>query len=490
MLKNGLTRGQALIGRACQWSCKVKIPHLITSVVLLWCFGCPIQLSHAATNSNNHTDVLERGIVVEWLTQNSQAEKAGIRQGDILLSWTRGDLGGEFESPFDLSHVRFEQASRGIVRIEGVRGTEKHSWLLGSDTWGIAGRPNLIKPLSTIYQEGQQLAQASSAEEAAGRWRIAATMAEHSSVSWLSSWFLMRVAQVLFSDHEWDPSDSAYGEAIERAKAADPVVRAELFRQRGSGFSYRDDFANAEKWYLRVLLEWQKLGTETMSVSTSLNQIGSITLVRGDLRKAEGYFRQALAIEERLAPKSVQVAWSLSNLGALHQGQGNLDAAEKVYRLALIHEETYFPGSRTLVQTIRNLGILAQQRGDLPRAEAHYRRALAIAEKLDDSNLDEVAAIVGYLAECVLDQGHPEDAEEYERRALAIREKMSPYSLDVALSFRNLGKIARIRGDLPAADNYYQQALTIGERLAPSSLETARFLIGLGYVARDRGGFD
>jgi CHAT domain-containing protein/Tfp pilus assembly protein PilF len=440
-------------------------------------------------NSESAEPPLKQGIVVDWLTKNSQAERAGVRPGDILLSWTRGEASGHFDSPFDLPHVRFEQASRGVVRIEGLRGAAKQSWVLGSDTWGIAGRPNLTDPLSTVYWEGQQLAQERRGEEAADQWRRAAALSEMSSVPWLRSWFLMRVAQVLFSAQKWDASDHAYGEAIEHAGAAGPVVRAELFRQRGSGFDYRDDLANAEKYYLQELLEWQRLGIETMCVSTSLNQIGSVTLLQGDLSKSESYFRQALAIEERLAPKSVQIAWSLSNLGALHEGHGDLDEAEKFYRSALIHEEAYFPGSRTLVQTVRNLGILAQQRGDLPRAEAHYRRALAMAEKLDASNLDEVAAILGYLAECVLDQGDPKNAEEYERRALSIREKISPDSFAVALSFRNLGKIARIRGDLLAAEKCYQQALTIGERLAPSSLETARFLIGLGYVARDRGGF-
>jgi CHAT domain-containing protein/Flp pilus assembly protein TadD len=432
---------------------------------------------------------LKTGIVVDWLTKNSQAEKAGIQPGDILISWSRGDAKGAFVSPFDLPYIRFEQASRGMVRIDGLRGAKKQSWLLGSDTWGIAGRPNLREPLSTIYQEGQQLAQVRKGKEAADRWRAAATLPETSSVSWLSSWFLMRVAQVLFSAQEWDASDHAYGEAIERARANDPVVRAELFRQRGSGFDYRDDVVNAEKYYLQALLEWRKLGTDTMAVATSLNQVGSVALLQGDLSGAERYFRQALSISHALARNSMQLAWSLSSLGTLHQSRGDLEQAEKLYLLALAHEERYFPDSRILVETIRNLGIVAQQRGDLARAEAHFRRALAKAEKLDVSNLDDVAAIVGYLAECVLDQGYPENAEEYERRALAIREKMSPDSLAVALSFRNLGKIARIRGDLAAADNYYQQALTIGERLAPSSLETARFLIGLGYVARDRGDF-
>src|SRR5581483_5776900 len=141
------------------------------------------------------------------------------------------------------------------------------------------------------------------------------------------------------------------------------------------------------------------------------------------------------------------------------------------------------------VQTIRSLGVLAHQRGDLVRANAHYHKALAMAQRLDASNLDEVATVSGLLAECILDQGDLQNAEKYEKRALSIREKIVPEGLAVASSLRNLGKIARIRGDLTTAEGYYQHALTLGERLAPSSLENARFLIGLGYVARNRANF-
>ncbi len=461
----------------------------IKHLCLLLCVASAASVSQTAMNSESVDGPLKAGVVVEWLTKNSQAEKAGLKPGDVLLSWTRGEQKGEFESPFEMLHVRFEQAPRGIVKIEGVRGTERKAWWLGSDTWGIAGRPNLRQPLLTFYLEGQQLAQVGKVEEAAHRLRTAATQAQTSSAAWLRSWFLMRVAQMLFDAEQWDASDNAYGEAIECATAAGPIVRAELFRQRANGFENHDDIVTAEKYYLEALAEWQKLGIDTMAVSSSLNQVGSVALLRGDLRKAEEYFGKSLTIGAKLAPKSMQMAWSLSSLGALHQSRGDLDQAEKLYLLALTQEEIYLPDSRILVETIRNLAILAQQRGDLSRAQAHYRKALAMAEKLDADNLDEVATINGYLAECILDQGDPQSAQGFEERALSIRQKLNRDSLAVALSLRNLGKIARIRGNLSGAEQYYKQALSIGEKLAPSSLETARFLIGLGYVARDRGDF-
>jgi len=48
---------------------------------------------------------LKPGIVVEEVTKNSEGEKAGLQQNDILLTWSRGDAKGEIKSQFDLSGI-------------------------------------------------------------------------------------------------------------------------------------------------------------------------------------------------------------------------------------------------------------------------------------------------------------------------------------------------------------------------------------------------
>src|SRR5260221_11850714 len=78
---------------------------------------------------------LSRGVVVEWVLPNYGADRAGLKPGDILLEWSRGNRRGEIESPFDLDYIRFEEASRATIKLEGLRGSEKRSWLLGSDYW-------------------------------------------------------------------------------------------------------------------------------------------------------------------------------------------------------------------------------------------------------------------------------------------------------------------------------------------------------------------
>src|ERR1700694_969666 len=84
-----------------------------------------------------------KGIVVEWVTANGEAQRVGMRAGDVLLRWSGAISKGEIGSPFELPYIGFEQAPRGVVRIEGLRRGAKRTWLLRTIPWGIATRPNV-----------------------------------------------------------------------------------------------------------------------------------------------------------------------------------------------------------------------------------------------------------------------------------------------------------------------------------------------------------
>jgi len=425
--------------------------------------------------------VIGKGVVVEWVTKNSTADKAGVRAGDVLLNWTRGEESGRIDSPFDLPFIRFEQASRGTVTIAGFRGAERQTWLLTSDTWGIAARPTLEANLLATYLEGEKLADAGKLTQAAELWRKIG--ARQLQPSWLCAWFLSRAAQVLFRARSWDASDASYREAIQQAAGAEPPVRAELFRQWASGFDYRDDLTQAEKNYELATLEWQKMGAETMALSESLVYLGWSLLRKGDLVRAEECLHQASEIATKLAPGSTQAVNSFANLGVSFQEEGDLAKAEMYYRKALDLEDRYFPGSSYQADTLTNLATLTYRRGDLDRAQTLYRRALAISQRLAPDTLD-VAKVLAYLGECLLDAGDLKQGEEYLKRALLIRQKLSPESADVASSLGTLGKSARLHGDLTQAEKYYLEALSISEKQDPSSPKAARFLFGLATVAQ------
>src|SRR5260370_6175198 len=189
----------------------------------------------------NPLEGLAKGIVVEEVnSKDFKADKAGFQEGDILLDWVRDDTRGEIESPFDLFQIEIEQASRGAVRIEGLRGAEKRVWILESDVWGVRVRPNLSQALLGIYREGRELAKAGKLTEAAKRWRVAAVEAQKHPSVWLGSWLLFHSADLFASAPHWDEADGYYREDLEQARESDPAIRGQIFQEWAKTYYYRN----------------------------------------------------------------------------------------------------------------------------------------------------------------------------------------------------------------------------------------------------------
>ncbi|HTC94175.1 MAG TPA: tetratricopeptide repeat protein [Terriglobales bacterium] len=470
------------------------------------------------------------GVVVEQIVPHSESEQGGLHEGDVLLSWSRGDDKGEIASPFDLSWTEIEQAPLGTVKLEGLRGTEKQVWSLGPSDWGLRTRPNFSARLLTAYQEAQELAKSSKPEdimEAARRWRKLADQYPSSQAGLIPAWLFFHAAESLQEARQWKEADDCYQSAVQHAAAAGPVIEGQLLQTWAKAYQQRRDLANAEKYFeqstakiesstggglaiavnLNALgrISWQrgqldrseeylrralqigmKQAPGSLDVATSLNNLGVVARKRGDLAAAEQYCRQGFEIREKQAPGSLDVADSLNGLGILAWQRGDLAVARQYDRQALEIREKQAPGSLDVAASLNNLGILAWKRGDLAEAEQYYRQALEIQEKQAPGSLD-MAGMLSNLGVLANERGDLAEAEQYYRQALEIQEKQAPGSLDVALSLDNLGNVAEERGDLVAAEQYHRQALEIRSKRAPGSLDVATSLINLGTVEFDRG---
>jgi len=466
---------------------------------------------------------LKRGVVVENVAPHLEADKAGLKQGDIILHWTRGDSRGEIDSPFDMSAIEIEQAPRGNVTLAGLRGTEERAWPVGGSKWGISARPQMSDSVLSTYREGQEFVKAGKFAEAAEKWRTAADQAKDAR----ALWFLYQIASMWVDERRWDEADKAYQQAVEAATDEGPVVRTQLLSSWGNTYRNRSDWNNAEACYQRSVAEAQRLSSEnlilakghydlgqifnergdlekaenyyrnaleirekiapgSLDVAASLNSLGNTALNRGDLAKAEEYFRQALAIREKLAPASLDVGTSFNNLGLLAWTRGDLAKAEEYHRQALDIFQKLAPGSLDVARSLGNLGLVARKRGDLAKAEEYIRQTLDIFQKLAPGSL-WVARSFDNLGTVAFEQGNLAKADEYFRQALGVRQKLAPGSLHVAASFNNLGLLAWTRGDLAKAEEYHRQALDIHQKLAPGSLDVARSLNNLGILATARG---
>jgi CHAT domain-containing protein/Tfp pilus assembly protein PilF len=429
------------------------------------------------------------GVVVEQVLPHSGGEQAGLHEGDVLLSWSRGDDKGEIASPFDLSWTEIEEAPMGTVKLEGLRGTEKQVWSLGPSDWGLRTRPNFSARLLTAYREAQELAESSKPEdivEAARRWRKLADQYPSSQAGWIPAWLLFHTTESLQEARQWKEADDLYQSAIRSASTAGPTIEGQLLRAWAKAYQQRSDWANAEEYFKQSTAKIERLGDGKLAIAANLTDLGVVWYQHGDLVLAGRYFRQALAIQEKLAPGSLGAASNLSGLGTVAWRQGDLAEAEQYHRRALEIQEKLAPGSLDVAHSLNNLGTIAWTRGDLAEAEQYYRRALDIKEKLAPGSLAGAISL-NNLGAIAWTRGDLAEAEQYYRRALKINEKLAPGSLAVASILNNLGDVAGNRGDLAQAEQYYRQALEIREKLAPGSLDMANSLDNLGLVATARG---
>ena len=434
------------------------------------------------------TSSVKRGLVVESVAKGLDAETAGVKPGDILVGW-KGKVGsGNFESPFDLPYIWYEQASRGPVTIEGIRNHRRRAWLLGGNTWGISTRPNFSGNLRSVYERAQALAAADNLDEAVNLFRTAATTGPSGNPPWLPAWFLSRAGQALSRAKAWSLADKAYGDAVKESQALGPEIRAEIFRQWADRFASRDDLTDAKRLRRDALHEWEMLGSDTVAVADTLLSIAEIELREGNFEEAAASLQRSMTIGDKIAPAGIQAIVTSVNFAVLYQDRGELDKAERYYLKALHKEERRFPRSSLIVQTLSDLGVLFDQKGDLAQAERYHRRALAIARQLDPGSLT-VADVLSSLAECVLQRGDLRHAEQFHKEALSIRERQRPGDLSCAYDLAGLGRVARLRGQLGRAEEDYRQALEISQKVDAPERDRASFLIGLAAVFRKKRDF-
>ncbi len=427
-------------------------------------------------------------MVLEHVDKNSPIEKAGFQPGDILLHWARGDLSGDFDSPFDFYNLEAEQAPRGPVTIEGFRGITKRVWVVEQGDWGAAGRPNLAEPFLSSYLEAEAMAKAGRVAEAVERYRADAIKARQVPCKWLSSWFLFHAGKVLQKEQELDETDRAYQDAVREAEARDAgsAVRAWLFTAWAWAYGYQGDWAGGEKYHKQALAEWRKLGDDSMNVAHSLQYLGMTARHQGNLPAAEEYYRQALAIQEKLAPGSLAVAANLNNLGTTFHERGDFVGAERYYRQALAIEEKLSPGSWNFAHDVRNLGSLSEDRGDLAMAKRYYQRALEAFQDLDHNGAS-TAGVLTKLGGISLSQGDLTKAETYLEQSVSINKDVALRRLYMGSALTGLGDVARIRKEFDKAEGYYQQAFTALEQKHPPEINNVATLLNrLGGLELER----
>ena len=467
-----------------------------------WSVGALIGFVAWILASGPATAGTEReGVVVEAVRAGHAGARAGLRAGDVLLSWERGSnppsnpvaLSGRFARAVDVRLIEWEQSGRGPLRLIGRRGREPIVFAMpGGDGWGIEIRPRLEARQLETLEEARGLLASGDALSGQRLWRQAVEELAAEGRLHAAAWLQRNLATALADRRDVPAAIAASEAAIELAEQTrDFAAVGFMRRERALIGQTTSPLEESREAYQRVHDLWAdaaeapRVGPLVLAVA--LNDLGLTASRMGDPARAAELFGQSLALRREHAPGSGDEASSLLNLATvspLEQAGGLLlDAKAILARLA--------PEGRRMTRTLNNLAKVAYEKGYLRQCVEHLQEALRLARLHDDggsigfllANLSEVSQLRGDLA---ASERFSQEAADL-IAAAGPRNAASRFAVDNLLT---IGGLARNRGDLTRAKATLEQALDMERALGATSARLPAIEASLAQVALDRGEVD
>ncbi|MBP7864631.1 MAG: CHAT domain-containing protein [Acidobacteria bacterium] len=481
------------------------------------------------------------GVRVEHVAPGGLAEKAGLREGDLLLAWAGAGppgpggtpgapAGGVVRYPASLEAVESGLLSNFPVRLTGVREGRDRSFTLGWGDWKMTTGPVLppeiapeYEPCLSAFRSDTPAAGAEAWEKLAGRlkdrgdpvgaclvylragdawqddrvrnpssalrcFRTARDLAQASGLGEFLPYLWLRMAAALRASRDLSAAADAAREGIallEKEEAGSPLLagalafQGDLLHPLGRGLE-------AVQCFERSLSILTPRGLDCHALWLAHCGLGFLAFWKGDYRKAETEYLEALACAERIYPDHVRLAFTLSRLGIVANRSGKPREAAAYLNKALEVGERTGPDTLEMAIVFLDRGVFKREGGDLDEAERCYRRALTLFDK-EGAETQERAMALNSLANLARQRGRAAEAREHMTAALAIFHKLVPDSLNEAMVLINLAAVEQNAGNLTAAEEYIRKGLDICERRAPGSINVVYARTNLGSVLMSLG---
>jgi tetratricopeptide (TPR) repeat protein len=183
-----------------------------------------------------------------------------------------------------------------------------------------------------------------------------------------------------------------YSEALEIADLLDqPVVRADLRRERGQTHEIVGDFEAARADYESALSLGQELHEPRVEWRATLD-LGKLWAAR-DYEKTGEYFSQALQVARNIGDPEV-IARSLNRIANWHINLGHPKEAKEYHREAL----EIFEGlgdQEGIAETLDFLGMTSMISSDVIKGAEYYERAFELFDSIGDKQR-QASALTSY----------------------------------------------------------------------------------------------
>ena len=442
--------------------------------------GCVMAwLVMAAAPPVAATVVMEpTGLIVEGFVADSAAAKAGVKVGDVLLTFE----GRELTTIVNLQAVQQNSVGKREGALQVRRGETTLTLSVPIGSLGILVRPELPPSALTLYIEGRAAVQAEKYGEAINGLVKSAEEAEKGGAHAAAAWLYWSAGSIQEGQERWNEALKLHASAWKLVSGSrDAALKVKVLGSLGWCSQNLANYTEAAKWHEQALRLNEGAGYEIWAAE-DLTSLGRVALDTRDYQTAHDLFDRALKIYERLKPQSGVVASSLSLLATVTYFSSGFKAAQDYQPRALKIYEQLDAGSEDTARSYNNLGSIAFKRGALGEAQKHFQRALELRERIKPDSLD-VADTLSNLGGVAYFLGDMHAAQVNHRRAFQIRKKLAPGSRLEAASLNSQGNIFYSAGNLPSAQEFYDDALKIQLQVDPGSLEVAISLNNLGNIA-------
>ena len=423
------------------------------------------------------------GVVVEGLGRELQPDVVGLRSGDVIVRWMRGDVGGVVRSPFDLRRLAVEQLPRGELIVNVERDGQRLTVTIPPRAWPfeIEVRPALEPDDLARYEQGRALVADKKTEDGVQRWRDAIE-ARGNADGVATCWLWARIGTAWADAGRRPDFEAAYKDALAcGADRADPTVIAGL-RVQQAAQAQEHNWLDLAESVSRTLLE--DSDAAPLAMASALVALGRARYFQGHTSESIALFRQAVPIQESEAPESLALARTLNALGLSLTVNGEPGEAESFFARAEALSARLGPGTRPHLAALTGLGGAIADRGDWITTQRLWERAL----DLSPPNGPDQALLQVNLGVLAFARGDLEAAESWGRQALALSERLGTRKSYVA-QLGSLGGLAMARGDLDQAERLLRQALAEEEAVDPYVAVELRLGLGRIHLLRsDRAG--
>ena len=426
------------------------------------------------------------GIVVEAVDPGSSGADAGVKPGDVLVSWSRSatpsdtpTARGSLRSPFDLNETEVEQAPRGAVTLAGIRDRHPLAVVMAPGPWGIASRPQMPPSLLATYEAGLRSLDAKAIEAAADLWRQAATAAIQSGAPETATWLHLRIAKALrppktvplAADAHAASRLTVYQQAAETAKAsADWSILPQVLEAQGDELAEADDVDGATEAYLTAMKARLAVGPPSLAtthITRMQVRVWRRDTLRGrtldeealaTLRMAQDLLSRTLLVAQKQAPDSLAVVSILNEQALVAATALDLDKAAALQAQASALEAAKLPSVRAAIaraaseiEGIKLLWTITAKA--FTNAGGNW-----ISEQ---SNLLEVQRDLG-RARQIFERLYP----GCDQAARASGDTLVAGCRQLAHALNNLSMVELQRGDVSRAQSHLEGALAINTALA------------------------